>query len=92
LLRLLSIFAGTAVLALAVALPASAHPQSPQAIDACISAVEGQIEQGTAAGGGPKEGFPGPANCDHFFFSPFAPDPIGQPHSGGPPAPQGPKP
>ena len=91
-LRLLSIFIVASVVVLAVSVPASAHPQSPQAIANCISAVEAQIEQGTAAGGGPKEGAPGPANCDHFYFSPFAPDPIGQPHSGGPPAPQGPKP
>ncbi len=66
---------------LVFAAPSSAHKMAPPAEEACAAAVDRQIESGIEAGGGPKAGEAGPANCDHFFFETGA---IGHDHSGGP--------
>jgi len=68
-------------LTLATAVPAFGHHPAEPGIVGCSEAVDRQLAMGTEAGGGPKEGIPGPANCDHFFFGLGA---IGNEHSGGP--------
>jgi hypothetical protein len=60
-----------------------AQPGDP-ARDACNAAVDRQIAAGIQAGGGPKSGDTGPANCDHFWQRPAREDPIG---NGWPPPP-----
>ena len=47
--------------------PPPGNPNGTAQLEACQRAVTRQIEQGITAGGGPKAGEPGPANCDHFF-------------------------
>ena len=47
-------------------------------MERCGAAIEDQIERGVMAGGGPKEGEPGPINCD-FFFGGAGGGGVGQP-------------
>jgi hypothetical protein len=70
-----------ALLALAMAAPASSHQASPTGVEHCNAAVEKQVNAGVQAGGGPKAGIDGPLNCDHFFFAIGV---IGNENSGGP--------
>src|SRR5688500_15776642 len=79
-LRFITTLLGAAALALAIAAPATSHQASPTGREHCAAAVEMQVEAGLQAGGGPKAGIDGPANCDHFFFGIGA---IGNEHSGG---------
>lgn len=60
------------------------HGEGDKAFDNCGAAFERQLERGTTAGGGPKEGEPGPLNCDHFFQNPEGAGTIG---NGWPPPP-----
>ncbi len=80
-MRFITTLVVAVALALAIAAPASSHKASQTGLEQCAAAVEMQVEAGLAAGGGPKEGIDGPANCDHFFFIIGA---IGNEHSGGP--------
>ena len=47
--------------------PPPGNPDGTAQLEACLRALERQIEKGVSAGGGPKAGEPGPLNCDHFF-------------------------
>ena len=47
--------------------PPPGNPDNDPQLEACGRAVERQTNKGTTAGGGPKEGLPGPLNCDHFW-------------------------
>jgi hypothetical protein len=80
-MRLVLPFVLVSALTLATAVPAFGHRPNERAIVECGAAVENQVAMGVQAGGGPKEEFPGPSNCDHFFFAIGA---IGNEHSGGP--------
>ena len=80
-MRLVLLIVLATAVALGSALPALAHNPSEKAVAACIAAVDRQLARGVEAGGGPKEGIPGPSNCDHFFFLIGA---IGNENSGGP--------
>lgn len=79
-LRFITTLIVAVALALAIAAPASSHQASPTGREHCAAAVQMQVEAGLVAGGGPKAGIDGPANCDHFFFGIGA---IGNEHSGG---------
>jgi hypothetical protein len=49
--------------------PAGTAEDVPEvAFLACGDAIGSQIDLGVEAGGGPKEGFLAPTNCDWFFF------------------------
>jgi hypothetical protein len=80
-MRFITTLVVAVALALAIAAPASSHQASQTGLEKCAAAVEMQVEAGLVAGGGPKAGIDGPANCDHFFFVIGA---IGNEHSGGP--------
>ena len=80
-MRLIWALIVAAAMALATAAPATSHNASPTGLEHCNAAVERQVTAGLQAGGGPKAGFDGPLNCDHFFFAIGA---IGNENSGGP--------
>ena len=80
-MRLVLMLVVVTALTLATAVPAFGHNPNEHGIVNCFESVENQIAMGVEAGGGPKEGFLGPSNCDHFFFVIGA---IGNEHSGGP--------
>ncbi len=77
--RIISVLAVMALMAAMVAVsvvPAFAEANNPNGADApgqanaganCFENVLKQFESGVAAGGGPKEEFLAPTNCDHFF-------------------------
>jgi hypothetical protein len=76
--KLLAALAAAGIAATAGGSSATAYnpdnPNTPQvAIDNCAANVDKQIANGTSAGGGPKAGEPGPANCDKFFGAPGKP-------------------
>lgn len=48
---------------------AATAPGQVQALTNCEEVFFRQLEMGVSAGGGPKEGIPGPENCDHFFHN-----------------------
>ena len=52
-----------------------------QAVEACEAVVDGQVESGIQAGGGPKAVDVAPGNCDMFWFRG---DIIGNELAGGP--------
>ena len=64
--------------------PPPGNPNGTAQLEACERAVTKQIEAGITAGGGPKAGEPGPANCDHFYQAPEGAGTIG---NGWPPPP-----
>ena len=80
-MRFITTLVVAVALALAIATPASSHKASQTGLEQCVAAIDRQLAAELVAGGGPKEGIDGPANCDHFFFIIGA---IGNEHSGGP--------
>ena len=74
--RILSVLAVMAVMAAVSMVPAFAVANNPNGADApgqanaianCAENVLKQTVKGVSAGGGPKEGFIAPTNCDHFY-------------------------
>jgi hypothetical protein len=57
--------------------PPPGNPDGTAQLEACDHAVSRQIDAGIQAGGGPKSGDVGPANCDHFWQSPDGAGTIG---------------
>jgi hypothetical protein len=55
--------------------PPPGNPDNAAALEACGAAVDRQLERGTTAGGGPKGGEAGPANCDHYWQDDRSPAP-----------------
>ena len=47
--------------------PPPGNPDGTAQLEACVNALNRQVDKGVTAGGGPKAGEPGPLNCDHFF-------------------------
>lgn len=77
-LLVLSVAALMATMIVATAMPAFAVANNPNAADApgqakaaenCGEVLGKQTSNRVRAGGGPKEGFLGPSNCDHYYQS-----------------------
>ena len=58
---------GVVLIAAPSASPFGGPQPNQNAMDNCRDNVAKQIANGVSAGGGPKEGLPGPTNCDHLF-------------------------